>query len=150
MHRGHAVLSFAPPLCELQQSRSQVRQFLRLSSRWCSFRSLASKGFPGGYSKRVCACMCPLSFRNSEPTRWCSQMTPDEHPRHHLADGPLSSLYAPSPNLSSFGAAFVRTCCSARPASSSALSVLPEDRIGLNIIYISRFCDHINVRHILD
>ena len=63
-------------------------------------------------------------------------MTPDEHPRHHLADGPLSSLYAPSPNLSSFGAAFVRTCCSARPASSSALSVLPEDRIGLNIIYI--------------
>ena len=26
MHCGHAVLSFAPPLCELQQSSSQVRQ----------------------------------------------------------------------------------------------------------------------------
>ena len=60
-------------------------------------------------------------------------MTPDEYPRrHHLADGPLSSLYAPSPSLSSFGAASVIMCCSARPASSSAPFVLPEDRIGRN------------------
>ena len=33
-------------------------------------------------------------------------------------------------------------CCSARPASSRAPSVLPEDRIGHNIICIRRFCDH--------
>ena len=78
-------------------------------------------------------------------------MTPDEHPRrHHLADGPLSSLYAPSPSLSSFGAASVMTCRSARPASSSGPCVLPEDRISRNIIYIRRFCDHINVLHIFD
>ena len=55
----------------------------------------------------------------------------DEHPRRdHLADGPLSSLCAPSPSLSSFGAASVVMCCSARPASSSAPSVIPEDRLG--------------------
>ena len=96
-------------------------------------------------------CVCPLSLRNSEPTRWFSQMTPDEHPRrHHLADGPLSLLYVPSPSLSSFGAASVMTCCSARPAFSSAPYVLPEDRIGRNIIYFRRFCDHINVLHIFD
>ena len=88
------------------------------------------------FEKRVCACVCPFSLRNSEPMRWFSQMTPDEHPsRHHLADGPLSSLYAPSPSLSSFGAASVMMCCSARPASSSAPSVLPEDRIGRTIIH---------------
>ena len=70
--------------------------------------------------------------------------------RHRLADGQLSSLYAPLPSFSSFGAASVMMCCSARPASSSAPSVLPEDRIGRNIIYIRRFCDHINVLHIFD
>ena len=97
------------------------------------------------------ACVCPLSLRNSKPTRWFSQMTPDEQPRrHHLADGPLSSLYAPSPCLSSFGAASVMMWCSARPASSSAPSVLPKDRIGRNIIYIRQCCDHINVLHIFD
>ena len=96
------------------------------------------------------ACVCPLSLRSSEPTRWFSQMTRDEHPRcHHLADGPLSSLYAPSPSLSSFGAASVMMCCSARPASSSAPSVLPEDRIGRNTIYVRRCCDHIKL-HIFD
>ena len=95
--------------------------------------------------------MCPLSLRSSEPTRWFSQMTPDEHPRrHHLAGGPLSSLYAPSPSLSSFSAASVMMCCSARPASSSAPSVLPKDRISRNIIYIRPCCDHINVLHIFD
>ena len=41
----------------------------------------------------TCACGFPLSLRNSEPTRWFSQMTADEHlRRHHLADCPLSSL----------------------------------------------------------
>ena len=111
-----------------------------------SFRSLASKGFPDGYS--TCGCVCPPAYRRSEPTRWFSQMTPDKHPRrHHLADGPFSSLYAPSPSLSSCGAASVMMCCSARPASSSAPSVLPEDRV---LIYTRRCCDHINVLHIFD
>ena len=60
-------------------------------------------------------------------------MTPDERPRrHHLADGPLSSLYAPSPSLSSFGAASVMMCCSARPASSSAQ--LELERIPTKVI----------------
>ena len=86
-----------------------------------SFRS------PCGYSESV----CPLSLRNSEPTRLFSPLTSDEHPRRHeLADGPLSSLYAPSPSLNSFGAASEMMCCSACPASSRASSVLPEDRIG--------------------
>jgi len=29
--RRHAITSFAPPLCELQHARSQVRQFSRQS-----------------------------------------------------------------------------------------------------------------------
>ena len=107
----------------------------------------------GGYLKSVYACVCLLSLRNSERTRWCTQITPDEHPRRHvLADGLLSSLYAPSLSLSSFGAASVMMCCSARPASSSAPlrpSMLPEDRIGRNIMYVGRFCDRINV-HVVD
>ena len=95
--------------------------------------------------------VCVRSVRSCERTRWFSQMTPDEHPRrHHLADGPLSSLYTPSPSLSSFGATSVMMCCSARHASSSAPSVLPEDRIDRNIRYIRRCCDHINVLHIFN
>ena len=41
-----------------------------------SFRSLASKDFPGGYSKSVCV---RLHSESSEPTMF-SQATPDEHP----------------------------------------------------------------------
>ena len=71
-------------------------------------------------------CVCPFSVRNSEPTRWFSQMTPDEHPwLHHLADCPHSSLYALSPSLSSYSAASVMMCCSALPVSLNAPSVLP-------------------------
>ena len=99
----------------------------------------------------MCACVCVRLLRISEPTRWFSQMTGDEHPRrHHRADGPLSSLYEPSPGLSSFGAASVMMCYSARLASSSAPSVLPENRIGRDIIYNRRCCDHINVLDIFD
>ena len=99
----------------------------------------------------MCVRVCPLSLRNTEPTRWFSQMTPDEHPRHHhLSDGSLSALHAPSPSLSSFGAASVVMYCFARPASSSAPSVLPKDRIGRDIIYIRPFCDHMKVLNIFD
>ena len=95
--------------------------------------------------------MCLVLLGCSEPTRWFAQTTPDENPRRrHLADGPLSSLYASSPTLGSFGAASVMMCCSARPASLRALSVLPEDRIGCYIKYIRRFCDHIKVFTIFD
>ena len=57
--------------------------------------------------------------------------------RHCLADGQLSSLYAPLSSFSSFGAASVMMCCSVRSASSSAPSVLPEDRIGRKYNIIS-------------
>ena len=101
-------------------------------------------------------------------------MTTGEHPRrHHLADGPLSSLYAtslplsslhaPSPSLSSFGAASVMMCCSARPASSRAPSALPKPmasshhfdpfakfKLVWRRICICRFCNHLNVLHIFD
>ena len=96
-------------------------------------------------------CVCPLSLRNYEDARLFSQMMPDEHPRrHHLAYGPLSSLYAPLRSLSSFGATSVTMCCTARPVSSSAPSVLHEDRIGRNVKYVRRFCNHIHVLHICD
>ena len=121
-----------------------------------SFTSLASKGFPGGYSKSVCvcACVCPLSLRNSEPTRWFSQMTPDEHPRrHHLADGPLSSPPCRWPTLitlTKFELVWRRLCDDVLFRSScllSAPSVLPEDRIGRNIICIRRLCDRIDISY---
>ena len=61
------------------------------------FRSLASKGFPSGYSKSVCVRM---PSENSEPTMWLSQTTPEEHPpTPRLADGQLSSLHAPPPKF---------------------------------------------------
>ena len=95
--------------------------------------------------------MCPPANRSSQPKGWFSQMTPDEHPqRHQLADGPLLLLCALSPSLRSCAAASVVMCCSARSASLSAPSVLPEDQIGRNILYIRLFCDHINVLHIFD
>ena len=98
---------------------------------------------------RQVVCVCPPAHRRSQPKRW--QMTPDEHPqRHQLSDGPFLWLCAPSPSLRSCDAASVVMCCSARPASSSAPSGLPEDRIGRNIIYIRPFCDHINVLYIFD
>ena len=102
-------------------------------------------------------CVRPLSLRNSEPTRWFSQMTPDEHPRrHHLADGPLSSPPCRWPTLitlTKFELVWRRLCDDVLFRSScllSAPSVLPEDRIRRNIIYIRRFCDHINVLHVVD
>ena len=73
--------------------------------------------------------------------------------RHRLADGQLSSLYAPPPSSSSFGAASVMMCCSARPASSSTPlrpCVLPEDRIGLKYNIHSYILWSYNVFHIFD
>ena len=73
---------------------------------------------------------------------------------HHLTH--------PSLSLSSFGAASVMLCCSASPASSSALlwpsvrypsidSVrYPSIDLVVNIIWIRTFCDDINVLHIFD
>ena len=79
---------------------------------------LASKGFPSGYLKCVCASACTQKTPNLSMIL-ISQTTPEETPRrHHLADGHLSSLYRPSPSFSSFGAAFVM-CCAA-PASCSS------------------------------
>ena len=94
--------------------------------------------------------MCPPAHRRSQRKRRFSQITPDEHAqRHQLADGPLLLLCAPS-SLRSCGAASVVMCCSSSPASSSAPSVLPEDRMGRNIIYVRPFCDHMNILHIFD
>ena len=80
-------------------------------------------------------------------------MTPDEHPRrHYLADG--SSLYAPSPSLSSFGAASVMMFFSAPPASWSvplrqSVRYRSTDLV-VNIMCIRTFCDHINILHIFE
>ena len=80
-------------------------------------------------------------------------MTPDEHPRrHHLADG--SSLYAPSPSLSSFSAASVMLCCSAPPASwrvplRQSVSYRSTDLV-VKIMCIRTFCEHINILHIFE
>ena len=100
-----------------------------LLSRNNSFRSFASKGFPSECSESVCVCACPQKTLHLRGVFRKRRLTNTPR-RHRLADGQISSLYTPPPSFSSFGAASVMVCCSARPASSSAPSVLPEDRIG--------------------
>ena len=84
-------------------------------------------------TRKMCVCVCPHALRKlrtyirGDFRKRRLTKTPR---RHRLADGQLSSLYAPLPSLSSMGAASVMMCCSARPASSSAPSVVQEDRIG--------------------
>ena len=114
-----------------------------------TFRSLAFKGFRDGYSTGACVCLCecPLTqkprtydvaFANdawrtpptSPPCRWPTLIT----------------LRA----LTMFELVWCRLCDDVCPPSSSAPSVLPEDRIGRNIRCIRRFCDHIDVLHIFD
>ena len=100
---------------------------------WNSFRSLDSNDFPSGYSKSLCVCASACTQKT--PNLRCffvKRRLTNTPRRRRLADGQLSSLYAP-PSFSSFGAASVLMCCSARPASSSAPLrpiVLPKDRIG--------------------
>ena len=65
-----------------------------------SFISLASECLPDGRSTGGCVYMHVCQLTQSRQTYVCFlQMTLDEHPRrHHLADGPLASLYAPFPS----------------------------------------------------
>ena len=68
--------------------------------------------------------------------------------RHRVADGQLSSSYAPLPCFSLFGAA----SCDVLFRSACLLERTVCATIGLvvNIISIRRFCDQINVLHIFD
>ena len=74
--------------------------------------------------------------------------------RYRLANGQLSSLYAPSPSFRSFGAASVMLYCSAPPASLST-PLRPSVRypsIGqaVNIVYLRALCDDLKILHIFD
>ena len=86
-----------------------------------SFRSLASKGFPSGYSKK---CVCASACTQKAPNLRCcflKRRLMNTPRRHRLADRQLSSRYPPSPSFSSFGSASVMLCYSP-PASSSTPS----------------------------
>ena len=67
---------------------------------------------------------------------WKQRTCPTKKPRRpRLADGSSPHFTHPSlPTFSSFGAASMMMCCSARPTSSNAPSVLSADRIGRNIM----------------
>ena len=105
--------------------KCRLRQYFRL---FCDWSGCIIISFPDGYSTGGCV---SAFIRSSEPTWRFSQTAPDEHPRRHrLADGPLSSLQAPSPSLSSFGVAcidvlfhssclFQRTLCATRESDWS-------------------------------
>ena len=128
------IMKWGSDLSESFVSEGRRSPLVVLGSTTISFRSVASKGFPSGYSKSACVRVSACSA--------CPQKTPtlrggfrkrrltNTPRRHRLADGQLSPLYAPLPRFSSSGAASVMMCCSACPASSSAPSVLPEDRSG--------------------
>ena len=72
--------------------------------------------------------------------------------RHRLADGQLSSPYAPLLSSSSFVAASRMLCCLAPPASWSAplRPSVPYRNVGLvvKIIYICILCGHVDVLQI--
>ena len=92
--------------------------------------------------------------QNAPNLRCCFlKRRPTNTPRgHRLANGQLSSFYAPSPSFSSFGAASVMLYCSAPPASSST-PLRPSVyywSFGLvvNVVYIRTLCDYINVVYI--
>ena len=104
--------------------------FLRSRYRRRSAGAREQPVFPNGYSKIMCVSACTQKAPNLRCGFLKRRLTNTPR-RHRLADGQLSPLYASLPTFSSFGAASVKMCCSARPAYSSAPSALPEDRIGL-------------------
>ena len=114
---------------------------------WYSFRSLASKGFPSGYSKSVCV---RLHSENSEPTMF-SQTTPDEKkPTPPPCRWPaLITL----PTLAKFQIVWRRICDVVLFPSSclvehtlTAVCVLPSISLIVNTKNIRAYCDHLNVR----
>ena len=89
-----AVFTFSVPCGAVRLSLEQVlptvgfivhRRNPRFSMVCRSSRTLASKGSPGNI-RRVCVCV-RMRLENSEPTMLISQVTPDHHGRHRLADG---------------------------------------------------------------
>ena len=107
--------------------------------------ALPFKGFPIGYSERVCV----SAWRTCFPKR---RLT-NTRRRHRLADGHLSSLYPPSPSFSLFGAASVMLGFSPPASSSTPLRPSVYYRIislVINIIYIRTLCDLLYVLYILD
>ena len=95
---------------------------------------------------------CVSTYTQKSPNlRGGFHTTPDEHSLTPplCRWSPLIALRTP-PCFSSFSAACVTGCCSARPASWSTPYVLPEKRIVVNIMYIRRLCDHVKVLHIFD
>ena len=111
-----------------------------------SFRSFASKGFSSGYSESVCACV-RMSSENSEPTRWFSKTTPGEHPSTPppCRWPALITLRTPT----KFQLVWRRLCDDVLLGSSClferTLCATRGSEWVVNIIYIRRFCDHINV-----
>ena len=73
-----------------------IRTFLLLLLCIPFFTSLASKGFPSGYSKSVCL-LVRLHSENAEPTLSISQTTPDEHPPDAIALPMASSHHFANP-----------------------------------------------------
>ena len=104
--------------------------------------------------RKICVCV-RLHSENSEHTMLIYQRFLRNTPRRQrLADGQLSSLYPPSPNFSSLGAASVMFCWSAPPAFSSTPlqpSVHPPTiSLIVNTICIQTFSDFLNALDIFD
>ena len=93
------IMKWGSDLSESFVSEGRRSPLVVLGSTTISFRSVASKGFPSGYSKSACVRVSACSA--------CPQKTPtlrggfrkrrltNTPRRHRLADGQLSPLYAP-------------------------------------------------------
>ena len=79
-----------------------------------------------------------------------SRTAPDDHPPTLPPcrwPAPITLL---TPTTFQLVGRHLRYAFFARAAPWSARSVLHEDRIGRNVKYVRRFCDHIHVLHICD
>ena len=93
---------FAPAVCQWTLMPQSTIHYVASGS----IKSLASKGFPSGYSKK-CVCSPALRKPQTYDVDLYLKRRLTNTPRRHRLDGQLLSLYPPSPSFSSFGAASV-------------------------------------------
>ena len=104
---------------------------------YCTFRSLASKAFPRGYSKSVCVSAWTQKTPNLQ--YFFSQMTPDEHP----PTPPPSRCPAliTLPTLAKFQLVWHRLCAVVPFPSSCLVPAHPCGRVSATHYQTGRNCN---------
>ena len=119
---------------------------LRTKYRYIPLGTWLLKASPANV-RNVCVSACTRNAPNL-PCGFLKRRLTNTPGRYRLADGHLSSLYPPSPSLSSLGTTSMRLCCFP-PASSSTssgrlcttplLSVCRKSKVHLHILLLSKW-----------